>query len=112
MGTPGRIQEVVSSLKERQQPVYRKDVSRSAIPKLNSPVVLVSTDLTCSHTLCERTYGFFIRKPKKKRIHSDKAKLQVGNNEPPISLERKDATMEEFDQYVIYNEMKKVNICQ
>jgi hypothetical protein len=55
---------------------------------------------------------FSSENPKKKRIHSDKAKLQVGNNEPAISLERKDATMEEFDQYVIYNEMKKVNICQ
>jgi hypothetical protein len=55
MGTTGRIQEVVSSLKGRQQPAYRKDVSRSAIPKLNSPVALVSTDLTCSHTLCEKT---------------------------------------------------------
>jgi hypothetical protein len=78
MGTPGRIQEVVSSLKERQQLVYRKDVSRSAIPKLNSPVVLVSTDLTCSHTLCERTYGFFIRKPKKKEFILTKQNYRLG----------------------------------
>jgi hypothetical protein len=55
---------------------------------------------------------FHQKTQKKKEFILTKVKLQVGNNGPAISLERKDATMEEFDQYVIYNEMKKVNICQ
>jgi hypothetical protein len=45
MGKTGRIQKVISSLQGRQHPPYKKDMSCSAIPKLNSPVALVSTDL-------------------------------------------------------------------
>jgi hypothetical protein len=42
MDTTGKIQKVISRLKDKQKQTSHQGVSRIAIPKFNSPVLLVS----------------------------------------------------------------------
>jgi hypothetical protein len=49
MDTTGKIRKVISRLKDKQKQTIQPDVPRSTIPKLNSPVLLVSTNKISLH---------------------------------------------------------------